>query len=122
MGGINFTHYLGYPIITDHHKNFSALKTDKSNKFYKMVKIQSSKTLSCRPRFYKWNLSFELEFDRNIIDATEILTILETMTNRIGLGVWTPGSPKPGSHGKFEIDLFNHTNEKGKSINMIKVK
>jgi len=102
--GVIFPDPVGYPIITDFHNDIEQFRQDKKNRFIKPVVVQRAKTISCRPIFNNWSLNFDLEFEREVWDVNEIKTILQTMSNRIGLGVWTPGSPKPGIHGKFIID------------------
>lgn len=122
VGGISFPSPIGYPIITKNHMDFDKLKADPSNKFVKPVTIQRAKTISCRPILFPWELNFELEFDTSIIDPNEIKTILTTMSQRIGFGVWTPGSPKPGYHGKFLIKKIDWTNSKTKETKTIEAK
>ena len=120
VGGICFDHPIGYPIITEHHSSLDELKAEKRNKFFKTVTIQKSKTLSCRPIFYNWKIDFEFEFERDVIDVSEIMTILQTLNGRVGLGVWTPGSPKPGAHGKFIYDSITHVDQNGKEHSLWK--
>lgn len=116
---ISFSESLGYPILTEGHKDFVSLKSNPKNKFKKIVVIQRSKTVSCRPIFHNWKINFDIEFEREVIDSNEIKTVLMTWRSRVGMGVWTPGSPKPGSYGKFIIESLTlhdgKTNEK-KSI------
>lgn len=115
-GGISFSAVPGFPILTENAKDFVRMKEDPKNKFVKTVVVQKSKTISCRPIFEEWALNFELEFEPTIIDANEIKTILVTMSQRIGLGVWCPGSPKPGIHGKFLIKSMEWTNAKSHEV------
>ena len=110
--GIVFDEPIGFPIITQNHKNLIALKADDSNKFIKAVTIQRSKTLSCRPIFKKWEMGFEFFIDEEFSGVDEIKMILFTMSQRIGLGVWTPSHPKPGSYGKFLIKSLIFKNSK----------
>lgn len=118
--GIAFADPIGYPIITENHKDLNALRADPRNKFIKTVVVQRAKTISCRPIFHNWSMSFELEFEREIWDANEIKTILLTWSNRIGLGVWTPGSPKPGTYGKFLIENIAWKDAKTNTIKEMK--
>lgn len=118
---VSFPHPLGYPIITNHHKDFMALKADPLNKFVKTVVVQKSKTIACRPIFNTWRMEFDLEFETTTIDANEIKTILGAMAQRIGLGVWTPGSPKPGVHGKFVIKKMQWLNSKTNEIKTLEI-
>ena len=118
---ISFPDPIGYPIFTANHTNYIELKKDTTNKFVKTIVIQKAKTISCRPIFNKWEMNFELEFETNIIDANEIKTILMAMSQRVGLGVWTPGSPKPGIFGKFLIKSLEWYNSKAKKSTTISV-
>lgn len=104
ISGFVFNETLGFPIITDHHTDFEALKSDPENKFVKAVTIQKSKTITCRCILKEWKLSFCCDLDGSIIDPNDVKTIMNTMSNRVGLGVWTPSHPKPGIFGKFNID------------------
>jgi len=118
MGGISFTDPIGYEIQTKNHKDLEALKRDADNKFVKMVTIQRSKTLSCRPIFNDWNIDFSFESDPNYITANEVKTILLTAQSFGGLGVWRPTSPQPGPYGKFTIKKINYTNSSGETKNL----
>lgn len=118
MGGFSFSDAIGYPIQTKHHKNLEALRNDPNNKLVKMVNIQRSKTLSCRPIFQSWKIEFVFETDPNFITPNEVKTILLTAQARGGLGVWRPTSPQPGPYGKFSIDSFTYINTKGEQKNL----
>lgn len=118
---VSFPAPLGYPIITEGHTNFQELKSNPNNKFVKTVVVQKSKTISCRPIFHQWALNFDLEFETTTIDANEIKTVLSCLAQRIGLGVWTPGSPKPGSHGKFLIKKLQWLNAKTQEIKTLDI-
>jgi len=103
ISGFVFEEAIGFPIITDNHLSFEDLKKDPNNKFIKPVTIQRSKTLSCRPIFNNWEMVFSFSVDEDVITLSDIKTIIATMSSRIGLGVWTPSHPKPGSFGRFLI-------------------
>lgn len=118
---VSFPEPIGYPIKTENSTNFQALKADPQNKFIKTVVVQKSKTISCRPILNVWALDFGLEFETTTIDANEIKTILSCMAQRVGLGVWTPGSPKPGTHGKFLIKKIEWLNSKTKEIKKMEI-
>lgn len=113
-GGVSFPDPLGYPIITENHTDFKAMKENPMNKFDKMVVIQkTTRTLFRRPIFNNWRIDYELEFEKDVIDANEIRTLILTQSARIGLGVWTPSHPKPGSYGKFVIEKLEWHDTKG---------
>ncbi len=103
----------GFPILTEGHLSFEALKADKENRYIRMVTIQKAKTVSCRPKFDKWKIDFEFEFDPTMFDPNELKTMIYTMTTRIGFGVWRPNSPKPGTFGKFKVNEIVWETSKG---------
>ncbi len=107
ISGFVFNEPLGFPIITANHDNFEALKADPENKFVKAVTIQKSKTVTCRCILKEWKLNFNCDIDGSIIEPNEVRTVINTMSNRVGLGVWTPSHPKPGIFGKFQIDSLD---------------
>lgn len=119
--GISFPEPIGYPIITEGHKSFEALKANLTNRFVKTVVVQRAKTVSCRPIFHTWRLNFDLEFEKEVWDANEVKTVLTTWSQRIGLGGWTPGSPKPGTYGKFLIESIEWLDAKTGTKKEIKV-
>jgi hypothetical protein len=118
--GILFPEALGYPIVTENHMDLSKLREDKKTRFIKTVVVQRAKTVACRPIFHNWKINFELEFEKDTWDANEIKTVLQTLSTRIGMGVWRPGSPKPGSFGKFLIESMVWEDSKNKTKKEIK--
>ena len=118
MGAVTFTDPIGYSLIVPHHEDLEALRADQDNKFIKLVTIQRSKTLSCRPMFDDWSLKFSFEFESDVVDPNEMKTILITASRRGGLGVWRPSSPKPGPYGTFTVKSLIYKNSKGKKINL----
>lgn len=116
MSGFIFDEPLGFPILTENHKDLEKLTKSDNNKFVKAVSIQKAKTLSCRPIFKKWELKFDFCIDESIINVDDVKTILFTMSSRIGLGVWTPSHPKPGNFGKFIIKSLIFENLKTKEV------
>lgn len=116
ISGFFFEEFVGFPILTEYHKDLKKLTESEANKFVKIVAIQRSKTLSCRPIFRDWELKFEFYIDEETINLDEVQTILFTMSKRIGLGVWTQSSPKPGSYGRFLIKSLIFENSKTKEV------
>ncbi len=111
VSGFIFGEKLGFPILVDGHESLPALEKNKDYRFIKAVTIQRSKTLSCRAIFPKWDLHFNFEVDDTILSEDDVTMILNTMSKRIGLGVWTPSHPKPGNHGKFIIKEMRFENK-----------
>ena len=110
VSGFVFGEKLGFPILVDGHDDLKKLESIKEYRFVKAVTIQRAKTLSCRAKFDKWALNFNFEVDQSILTSDDVSMILNTMSNRIGLGVWTPSHPKPGNHGKFVIKNVDFQN------------
>lgn len=102
--GILTTHPIGYPLITENSKNLNKLTEDTQNKFIKDVVIQKSRILANRPIFHQWKLTFDLEIDREILNIDDLTNIIFTMSQKGGLGVWRPSSPKPGTYGRFIVE------------------
>lgn len=116
ISGFVFEEPVGFPIITENHTDLKKLTESETNKFVKAVTIQRSKTLSCRPIFNNWEIKFEFYIDEDVINLDDVKTILTTMSSRIGLGVWTPSHPKPGSFGRFLIKSLIFENSRTKEV------
>lgn len=116
MSGFIFDEPIGFPIITEHHKDLKKLTESGKNKFIKAVTIQKSKTLSCRPIFTDWEIKFEFRIDEEILNIDEVKLLISTLSSRIGFGVWTPSHPKPGNHGRFLIKELKFENTDTKEV------
>lgn len=110
VSGFIFEEPIGFPILAPHHNDWDGLQKDDANKFIKTVSIQRSKTLSCRPIFNSWEMNFDFFIDESMLTLDDVKLIVSTMSQRIGLGVWTPSHPKPGNFGKFLIKKLLFTN------------
>lgn len=64
------------------------------------VVIQRARIMRARPRFDKWALEFEIEFDEDIIGKDKIKEILEYAGTRKGIGDNRP------TNGKFMVVKF----------------
>lgn len=116
ISGFIFEEPIGFQIITNNHNDFVKLKSDPSNKFVKAVSIQRAKTISCRCILNEWKLSFSCELDGSIITDSEAKTVIGSMSKRVGLGVWTPSHPKPGTFGKFIIERLAFIDTETKEV------
>jgi len=103
MGALSFEKF-GFPLNTKNAKNFVALRADPNNKFVKLCTIQRSKTVLCRPIFNEWSCDFDFEFDVDILDPSDMKTILITAAEEVGFGDWRQSSPSPGPYGRFVIE------------------
>ena len=68
------------------------------------VVIQRSRIMRARPRFDKWALEFEMEFDEQVISKDKLKEILDYAGQRKGIGDFRP--EKGGSFGKFMVTKF----------------
>ena len=118
ISGVCVNDPIGYELRAPGHKSLETLKKDPSNRFDKMVVIQKTRILKRRAIFNTWAATFELEFERDIIDANELKTILLTQSSRVGFGDWGPSHPKPGVYGKFIIENLTHIDSKGKKTSL----
>jgi hypothetical protein len=64
------------------------------------VKIGQSKTLRCRPRFDKWSLEFEAEYEADIISGEEVEMAIRVAGREVGLGDYRP------KYGRFTVDYI----------------
>ncbi len=112
--GIMTTQPIGYPLITPNHNDLNKLTEDPKNKFIKDVVIQKSRVLASRPIFSQWKLEFDLEIDKDLLDISDLTNIIFTWSQKGGLGVWRPSSPKPGSYGRFIVESMILTDGKSK--------
>lgn len=118
--GIMTTQPIGYKLITPNHNDLNKLREDPKNKFIKDVVIQKSRVLANRPIFSQWKLEFDLEIDKDILNIDDLTNIIFTWSQKGGLGVWRPSSPKPGSYGRFIVESMILTDGKSqKSKNLM---
>lgn len=104
--GIIVPHFLGFKFETPNRSDMEKLRQDPNNKYFRIVKIQNSRTPSMRAIFHKWACSFELEVDPEIINPSTAKEWLEVGGKRIGLGCRRPSSPTPNKFGRFQLVEF----------------
>lgn len=63
------------------------------------VVVQRARIMRCRPIFHVWGIDVEIVFDENIIDRADILRLLETGGQMIGIGDYRPENG--GDFGRF---------------------
>lgn len=108
--------FLGFPITFPNSKNLEKLKADSENKFVKLVNIQRSKTLTCRPIFKEWALTFSFDVNVELVDLNEVKTIIATASEQVGMGEWRASSPTPGPYGKFTIKKITKIEDDKKTV------
>lgn len=74
--------------------------------FLKRAKIGNAKHVRVRPRFDRWELSFQLMVTDPQITLEKLGMILEESGRIVGMCDWRPGSPKsPGPFGRFTAEV-----------------
>lgn len=76
----------------------------KTRKFtdIRSVVVQRARLMRCRPVFYDWSCEFELIFDENVVDKSDILRLLDTAGTMIGIGDFRPECG--GDFGRFSSE------------------
>lgn len=62
------------------------------------VKVGTSRVMRTRPRFSRWSLTFNVEYDEDRVDVADIDRALIDAGKYIGLGDWRP------RYGRFEME------------------
>lgn len=104
IGGINYDHPIGFPIITENSKNKEALKRNPENRLEKMARVGTSKVLKTRAIFKSWKINLSFDYETDVLGRNEIKMIFLAMSRFVGIGAWTPSTKIPGRYGKFLID------------------
>ena len=66
------------------------------------VVISNSKVMAYRPKFKDWNVTFELIYDENTLDESDIMLSFENAGRFIGIGGYRP--EKGGIFGRFDTE------------------
>lgn len=64
--------------------------TDPANIDYRSAKPQRNRVMRARPIIRDWSATFEMELDETVIDARDLLPILERAGAYVGMGNWRP--------------------------------
>lgn len=57
------------------------------------------------PRFYDWSCEIEVEFDRNNVSETDIITLVNYAGYYYGIGIWGPRCKSSGDFGMYEVEM-----------------
>lgn len=79
-----------YPLTYDGPKNVEKLFKDSRFVDVRSAKVGMARVMRTRPRFDEWSLDFELLFDSEIIDASEIRDIIVIGGQQVGLCDYRP--------------------------------
>ena len=63
----------------------------------------SGKDLRWRPEFSEWCMSLDIEYDTQLINEENIVSLLNRAGFSCGIGEWRPSSTKPGNFGRFRV-------------------
>lgn len=80
-------------------RTIDALWADENFRHMASVKIGTSRTMRCRPRFAEWSMEADGILDPNILDLSDLESIAETAGLVIGIGDWRP------RFGRFTSEL-----------------
>jgi hypothetical protein len=64
------------------------------------VVVQRSRTMRTRPIFKRWSLNFQLDYLPDVINVSDLQTILENTGQFIGIGDYRP------RFGRFDVEKF----------------
>lgn len=85
----------------DRKLGITAEELGKTVQFQSVVVVQRSRLLRTRAKFDEWGLTFVIDTDEELVDATQLAQWLDIGGRRIGLGDWRP--EKSGQYGRFEV-------------------
>lgn len=89
------------PLEYDGPKDIEGLMANDKYRDCRVGVIQRSSVLVTRPRFDRWSLTFELEYDDNIFDESELKEIITKAGLYKGIGDYRP------RYGRFEPIFLN---------------
>lgn len=78
------------PLSYQGPRDLDGLWKDENFRLMASVKVQTSRTMRCRPKFDGWSTSATGIIDPNVLDFEELRQITETAGGMIGLGDWRP--------------------------------
>jgi hypothetical protein len=87
------------PIEYDGPRDLAGLWADESFRLMASVKVQTSRTMRCRPLFEGWATEAIGTLDVGVLDLAELKQIAETAGSLIGVGDWRP------RYGRFNATI-----------------
>lgn len=84
------------PLIYDGPKTIDELFKDERFQHVSAVTVNRSSVMRCRPRFDKWAITFDLQYDSTLLNRDEIAQILDIAGKYIGICDYRP------RYGRFE--------------------
>lgn len=88
------------PLIYDGPRDPEKLYGDGSTPYVDVrgVKVSTSKVMRCRPIFLQWAAEFEVAFMPDLIDAEDLVRIVEHAGRVVGVGTYRP------RFGRFNVE------------------
>lgn len=88
-------------IRCDDPHNVLVMKCDEPFTREDPVRVGASTDLRYRPEFSNWELTFEVEYDPNLLQPDDIFALVTNAGFGVGLCEWRP--EKGGEHGRFQL-------------------
>lgn len=103
--GIRFDEHLGWPLISPNRSDLDKLIADQTNKYFKIVTLQRTKTPSTKAIFNQWSFECTMLVDTDIVSLEDVKSWWEYAGSRVGLGGRRPYGPTPGQFGRFVVSI-----------------
>jgi hypothetical protein len=87
-----------WPLIYDGPKDVEKLWLDERFRDYRGVKVTQSRVMRMRPKFPVWSLEFEVSFEQEVLNQTDLEKWLRDAGQFVGLLDFRP------RFGRFEVD------------------
>lgn len=78
------------PLVYDGPRTIDDLWADENFRLIASVKVGTSRTMRCRPRFPRWACRARGILDTDLLDLDELRDIATTAGSIVGLGDWRP--------------------------------
>lgn len=85
-------------IIDGQTKESADLWEVEKYRYMRVVRMQSSKVLKCRPIFHKWSAKFKVEFDVEVMNKEDLMRFLEIAGKYCAIGDYRP------RFGRFDVN------------------
>lgn len=95
---------MNIPLIYEGPKDIKKLQDDPEFAYRRMVKVQASKTVRVRPRFFPWALEFDVIVDESILNPEDFVRIAERAGQSEGLG-----DSRITGFGRFTFEVIKQT-------------
>lgn len=90
-----------YPLEYDGSKNPEELWEDKRFVFMRLVRIGQSKIMRTRAFFKDWSVEFEVQYNPDLCNISQIERWVNDAGMQVGVGTWRP------KYGRFTAELLD---------------